>query len=189
MKAISRIVYLPLLFLLPMMAPAARAQDKGEISVSGGYSQQWDLFNAMHGWDASVAGNVMKHLALVADISGYYNSDTFYQTQYKYRNYSFLFGPRYVHAIGSRWTPFAHFLMGGYRQTQNASGSPYYSGSNSRNWFALDLGGGFDIRVSNRFSIRPLQVDLERIGNGDSKGYFGRASFGVVYRLTGTLPK
>ena len=164
---------------------AAKAQERGEISVSGGYSQQWELFAAMHGWDASVAGNVMKHLALVADISGYYNSATFYQTQYKYRNYSFLFGPRYLHTIGSRWTPFAHFLIGGYRQTQHASGSPYDSRSNSGNCFALDLGGGFDIRVSNRFSIRPLQLDLERISNRDSNGYFGRTSFGVVYRLTG----
>jgi hypothetical protein len=172
---------------LMWMAPfAAKAQERGEISVSGGYSQQRELFSAMHGWDASVAGNVMKHLALVGDFSGYYNSDTFFQTKNEYRNFSYFFGPRYTHTIGSRWTPFAHFMLGGYHATRHTSGSSSFSGSQSTSWFALDLGFGFDIRVSKRFSVRPLQLDLERLSNRDSKGYFGRATFGVVYRLTGS---
>jgi hypothetical protein len=175
--------------LVLLAATGASAQERGDISVSGGYSQQWELFNSMHGWDASIAANVMKHLALVGDISGYYNSETVFQSKYEYRNFNFLFGPRYVHTIGSRFSPFAHFMAGGYHASVDRSGASGLPGSESDTWFAMDWGFGFDIRVSNRFSIRPLQLDLERISKKDSSGYFGRATFGVVYRLNGASRK
>ena len=42
--------------------------------------------------------------------------------------------------------------------------------TNSRNAFGMALGGGVDYRLTNRFSIRPLQVDylLTRFREGTS---------------------
>ena len=176
-----------LLSCLILMAPiAGMAQERGEISVFGGYSHQFEGLSTMHGWNASIAGNVMKHLAIVGDFSGYYRTNNSLQTEYKERDYSFLFGPRYVHLIGERWTPFAHFLIGDYRNTRNISGSSYYDGSIATNWLALDIGGGLDIRLNNRISIRPLQLDLARISRGGFHDHYGRVSFGALFRLSGT---
>jgi hypothetical protein len=163
---------------------ASKAQDRGEISVFGGYSYLNDVFSSKHGWNASLAGNVTRHVALVADFSGHYGPESWFQSAN--RNYSFLFGPRYVYTIGKRWTPFAHALIGNFWETQNIGGSPAVpSGSTSTNWLALDLGGGVDIRMSSRISVRALQLDIVRISNGNSHDHYGRVSFGAVFRLTG----
>jgi hypothetical protein len=171
------------LFYLALMTPfAAQAQDRGEISVFGGFSGFSDLFDTMYGWNASIAGNMTKHLALAGDFSGYYNGDSsgwFGNEASHY--YSFLFGPRYIHNIGKRWTLFAQVLLGPYRETLNSDG---YSGSNSRNMMALAFGGGLDIRVTNRFSVRALQFDLVEANKNDSwRCQGGRVSVGAVFRL------
>ena len=49
-----------------------KAQERGEVSVFGGYSYSPELFDSQNGWKASISGNVMTHLALVGDFSGYY---------------------------------------------------------------------------------------------------------------------
>jgi hypothetical protein len=192
MKAISRIVYLPLLFLLPMMVPAARAQDKGEISVFGGYSHSWNI-SANQGWNASIAGNVAKHLAFVADFSESngsvkYSSPNF-RSEDNYRNFGFLFGPRYVNTVRKRWTPFAHALFGLERlrtEGQGTSGLTAFSyGPFAENAFAAAFGGGIDIRLNNRVSVRALQFDGVGIDNNGYWGYYLRASFGAVFRLSG----
>jgi hypothetical protein len=63
-------------------------------------------------------------------------------------------------------------------------------GSNARNMMAIDFGGGLDIRVNNRFSIRALQLDSQNIKknddwDNDDWGAHPRISFGVIFRLTG----
>jgi opacity protein-like surface antigen len=189
MRAVLRncCLYLVLFFLLVTVAPsAADAQDRGEISVFGGYSYLYHLFSAQHGWNASVASNVTKHIALVADFSGHYGSETYLESENTHRDYSFLFGPRYVHTIGKRCTPFAHALIGNYRETHNTSGLPAaYNRSISKNRLALGFGIGLDIRVSDRISIRALQLDIVSIENSGFGDYYGRASFGAVFSLTG----
>ena len=176
-----------LLWALPF---TAKAQERGDVSVFGGYSHRWNA-NAIHGWNASLPGNVTNHMALVADFSGYYWSDSYaassYQSEYQSRNYSFLFGPRYVHTIQKRWTPFAHALVGLERDT----GEGWYSigstrtfyGPSSSHMLALAFGGGIDIRVSNRISVRALQLDGVGLESQGFWGYYLRASFGAVIHL------
>jgi hypothetical protein len=180
------------LFCLMLIAPfTAKAQDRGEISVFGGYSHAWNA-STNHGWNTSIAGNVAKHLALVADFSGSYRtikSSGYFQSEDQYRNYSFLFGPRYVHTIQKRWTPFAHALFGLERETAKGrytSGTTTISyGPYANNVFALAIGGGIDLRVNDRVSVRALQFDGVGLTDNGFWGYYLRASFGVVFRLTG----
>jgi hypothetical protein len=187
-----------LIFFGVWMIPVIEvAQQRGEISLFGAYSNihVWSSLDIeSHGWNASLAGNVTKHFALVADFSGYYNFSSHsysssylsYRVNYKKRSYSFLFGPRYAHTIGKRWTPFAHLLLGLHRETRNSTSSmAMFNGSFGRNYPALDLGAGLDIRVSDRISIRPLQVDGLVFGNfSDLPSGYVRTSFGAVFCLS-----
>jgi hypothetical protein len=178
-----------LVWILPF---TAKAQEKGEISVFGGYSYRWNT-NENHGWHASIAGNIARHLAIVGDFSGHYGSNSYagyaFQTGDRSRGYAFLFGPRYVHTIQKRWTPFAHALVG----VERHSSEGWYSwggetnkisyGPNPDNVFAVAFGGGLDINLCRRISVRALQVDGVGIADGGFWGYYVRASVGVVFHL------
>jgi hypothetical protein len=173
-----------LVFIVALLVPlAANAQDRGEISAFGGFSGLAELFDTNYGWNASVAGNVTRHLALVADLSGYYGSGTkgWFSSPVDHA-YGLLFGPRYVHTIGERWTPFVHAMLGPYQEAGNSIG---FSGSGSRNLLALVLGAGLDIRANSRISIRALQLDMMRVRNRNYDDARGRVSFGVVFHLAG----
>jgi hypothetical protein len=102
-----RKMHLLLLACIALIAPyAVKAQSRGNISVFGGYSYLNQALSSKHGWNVSLAGNVTRHIALVADFSGHSGSISWFQNSDKYSDYSLLFGPRYVHTIGKRWTPF-----------------------------------------------------------------------------------
>jgi hypothetical protein len=172
-------------FIALTMPLAATAQERGEISVFGGYSKSWDLFDpGKQGWDVSVSGNISKHLALVADFSGHYHKnrpDVSYLSVS--RCFSAIFGPRYVHRIGKRLSPFAHIMYGLYQRKQDLSA---YQLANDvpriRNHFAIDLGGGMDVKVNERFSIRAIQLDGLV---GDRRYGYVSTSFGAVFHLAG----
>jgi hypothetical protein len=186
---------LPLIFwlILMLLPTAATAQERGEISVFGGYERTWatERYPAWHG---SIAGNLTKHIALVADASGRYMASSYslpgYQSEEQSRNHTFLFGPRYLRTIKGRWTPFVHMLVGLERQTYKGwydigSTSNSY-GPNSQNLFALAFGGGVDFKIKNRLSLRPLQFDVAGISSqvfSPCWGHYLRTSFGAVIRL------
>ena len=107
------------------------------------------------------------------------------------RTTSFLFGPRFSHRT-KRWTPYVQVLFGGAERSATKSVSavtgentpeppvvtPYglFPGpgvevtaqlSASQTEFAMTAGGGLDIQVSKRFTIRPFAADymLTRFNN------------------------
>jgi hypothetical protein len=167
------------LFCLALMLPfAAQAQERGEISVFGGFSGTTDLWDGKNGWNASLAGNVVKHVALVADISGHYNSGStgWWSGRAPSHSYSYVFGPRYVHTSGQRWTPFAHVLFGAHSETAQGI---------SRTMPALAFGGGLDIRIADWFSLRVPQIDYVKAKDNDRRFDYGRIAVGVVFRLRG----
>jgi hypothetical protein len=185
----KRMIPLFFIFWAGVMPFTVKAQERGAVSVAGGYMYAGDIWDSAHGWNVSVAGNAVKHLALVADFSGFSLSDSWFQSKSAYSNYSLLFGPRFV--TGKQWMPFAHVLYGLYRENKNVTGSPAaYNESSSRSHFVLDLGGGLDIRVSNRVSARLLQLDvIGPLSRGCWFGPFGRVSFGAVIHLNRVSPK
>jgi hypothetical protein len=178
MKRFALLIAVCLMWAMPSTLKAA--QERGEIGVFGGYARSY-MTTFPNGWNASIAANVVKHLAVVADFSGYSRSESNSSYTSKYKSHNFLFGPRAMATIENRWTPFVHFLAGNYRYTYARAESP--NDSSSRSELEMCIGGGLDIKVSDRLAIRPIQVDLMKMGNGDRSGHYGRISFGGVLNL------
>jgi opacity protein-like surface antigen len=165
--------------LLPL---AAQAQETPKAEVFGGYSYlradgDGESTN-VNGWNGSVAVSANKWLSFVSDFSGHYKSfDDGLGSNVDINSHSFLFGPR-VSARGEKVTPFAHALFGGLRSSAGTSGLSFNDSS-----FAMALGGGLDVKVSNRVAIRVAQADyfMTRV-LGDTQNNL-RISTGLVFRL------
>ena len=73
---------------------------------------------------------------------------------------------------GSTVKPFAHVLLGGNRQSIS---------SFSETGFTMAVGGGIDVKVSDRMSIRLIQADYQPVWVDGSSTNQTRFSFGVVF--------
>jgi hypothetical protein len=178
-----------MVLLLPLMASAQEGAPK--VEIFGGYSYVRtdssngnDSLNA-HGFNASLAGNITKHIGLVSEFSrltfsesttnpvrGVINIDASVLT--------YLFGPRITFHRG-KVEPFFHVLLGGARGKARSSGGLFLTVTDHT--FAYAGGVGLDVKVHDNFAIRIAQVDYlgERIG-GETGNNF-RYSVGVVIRL------
>ena len=170
------------------LGTAARAQDPSKFEVFAGYSYVRanpstagvDGFN-LDGGSASIAYHANGWLSAVADFGGYHASDIL-GTGVNGTLSTYLFGPR-VSYRRSRITPFGQLLVGAAHVGD--SGLGFLASSNS---FAMSLGGGLDVRVSRRFSIRPAQVDylltrFDELGAGGRTQNNLRLSTGVVFHF------
>ena len=97
------------------------------------------------GWQTSVAGNFNEKFGLVADFGGQYKNFGSVTAQ----DYQFLFGPQ-LSIRGDKATGFIHGLVGG---THDKFGSAGATG------LMIGIGGGVDIRLSNRLALRAFQFD------------------------------
>jgi opacity protein-like surface antigen len=170
-------------FLLSMMvflmSLTVAAQDTPKVEVFGGYSYVGGNF---HGWNASVAGNVNRWFGLVGDFSdhrGGFDGDQFMERQ---KINSFLFGPRFSLRKHKRVTPFVHALVGPTRVSVRATeNGETFSASDTS--FSVFVGGGVDIKVSDRVAIRAIQIEYGRAHLFDESQSRGRLSVGVVFRF------
>jgi len=150
-------------------AVAGTAQDFSKVDVFGGYSYLRSdpglglASGDGHGWEASAAYNVNKWFSLKADVDGHYCCD---QTMH-----NFLFGPQ-ISFRGEKVTPFVHGLVGGSHGTS--------TGGFSTTVMAFALGGGLDIKWTDRVSLRLAQVDYLGTRYGDATQNNLRVSAGIV---------
>ena len=82
--------------------------------------------------------------------------------------FTFLFGPRLTFRSKSAFTPFFDLGFGGVRVGLSCANNTSCSGlSYSKTAFGLAVGGGFDIKLSKKFSLRPVQAEYlyTRFGN------------------------
>jgi hypothetical protein len=165
-----------LLIGILLSSAAALAQETPRFQLFGGYSYT-HLSGAagsgnLHGWNASLSGNVTGHLSLVADFAGGYDRSS----GTKVDVHTFLFGPQ-VTKRAKRADLFAQALFGVGRAGISASG---IGASNTS--FATALGGGVDVHAGSRVSFRVAQIDylLTRFG-GNSQNNL-RVSTGLVIR-------
>ncbi len=138
-----------LLVLCLMLSAFSVAQEFPQVEVFGGYSYM-RFANALNlnGWNGAMQYNVNRTVGIKADVSGHY--DTPYGAL---NSYSFLFGPVFSTRVEG-FTPFLHALAGANRISTSIDGL-----SASDTAFAMAFGGGVDIKVAHRFSVRPVQVD------------------------------
>jgi len=87
--------------------------------------------------------------------------------------FTFLFGPRLTFRSKSPFQPFAELNFGGMRIGISCENNPsnctdnFGTGSRSKTAFAMTVGGGFDIKLSKKLSLRPVQAEYlyTRFGN------------------------
>lgn len=123
-----------------------------------------------HGWDAQAQYNVNHWLGFAADVSGRSGTPLVSSRLGNLSGlpnatgYSFLGGPVATFRNKSRLTPFVHALFGVDRSSLSAStitglASPVSTLATTYTDVAAALGGGLDVKISQRFALRLPQVD------------------------------
>jgi opacity protein-like surface antigen len=168
------------LVILLAAAVMVTGQETPKAELFGGYSWAGGNF---HGWNASVTGNVNEWFGVTADFSGHYGGERAGAFEERQRAHSFLFGPRFALRSNKKLKPFVYALFGGvnFSVTLNASGRRL--GSASDTGFNMALGGGLDIKISERLAVRAFQLDYFRPRLFDESHNRGRLAFGLVLRL------
>jgi outer membrane protein with beta-barrel domain len=113
-------------------------------------------FNCVGG-SAALAYNFTSRIGIAADLGGCdYLNNTVAGNKVNGNVFTFLFGPRITFRNHTPFTPFFDVNFGGARLSlDNATADT----SSTKTAFALTVGGGFDIRLTKRFSVRAIQAD------------------------------
>jgi opacity protein-like surface antigen len=176
---------LGLLVLLLAVSPVVLAQEHyPRLEIFGGYSYfRSDQFanreslNAP-GYAFSLAGNVSKHVGLVAEVSRHHGDVTFPNLQpnpeVEATTTTFLFGPRFS-THGEGVSLFGHLLLGGLKTSAEGFGS--------ETDFALAVGGGIEFAVSERVAVRAIQLDYLPSRGEDRWAHNFRAQVGLVFKF------
>jgi len=163
--------------LLALFSAAAMAQEMSapKAEIFGGYQYtRFDGGTNANGWNTSVAGNLNRWFGIAGDFSGAYKS----QNGVSFNTYTYTFGPVVSLRNNEKFTPFAHFLAGGFHSTASFAG---VSGSDSG--FAMMFGGGIDVKATRHVAVRAVQFDwLSLHANGSSDNNNMRLSTGLLFR-------
>lgn len=158
---------------------AAQDNDK-RFEVFGGYSYMTiddhrsnnpiDHVGSLDGFNVAGTFFVTKRFGITGDFSAGFRSGTEVVTagtlDHKSRNYSFYAGPHYRFSNSTRVTPFVHALMGASNNRFSyllTSGTTLTKVSQYTTDFAMALGGGLDVRVHKRISLRLFQIDYNPV--------------------------
>jgi opacity protein-like surface antigen len=153
------------------------------------------------GFEFSVIRNFSNHFGLKADFSAHFSNEASrgpitactpacttatQDNQLKTRVYNFLGGPEFKARNHTRFTPFVHALAGvAHTSATFTTTGPTFNFvlKKSDNSFAMALGGGLDIRATNKVSFRgsmdynPVFVHDSTSGTRD----LVRFSLGVLF--------
>jgi hypothetical protein len=197
----------------------ARRPETPKVELFLGYSRFGTASNdtvtgnrmvGLNGGSASVAYNFNRYLGIVGDFGGY--NDTQIQLTGTGVNqpfdvdssgtaYTYLFGPRLSYRNRSRFTPFAQILAGGVHASAVDVSNCAGAGCTllpAQDSFAFVGGGGLDIRLTHRISIRAVQAEymltrFQGVANGVSTGSSDsqndlRLSSGLLFAFGGREP-
>jgi hypothetical protein len=163
----------------------AAAQDHSRVDIFAGYQfthvalgQNINGIN-LHSWNASVSGYFNKYLGISADFSGGYGNPFGVNT----KMYPYLIGPIARFPRHTKMTPFGHVLFGGAHLNASSLGL-----SGSDNSFSWEMGGGVDVYLNSRFSVRLVEADWLRTQFADSKQSNFRCSGGVIIKFRRANP-
>jgi len=163
-------------------------------------------FNCLGG-GGTVQINLTSMFAIASDLGGckFSNNNLAIGTKVNGSQFTYLFGPRLTFRNASPFTPFFELNFGGDRLAitcknsatacVNATGGNTYS----KNAFAMTVGGGFDIKINKKFSLRPIQAEylytrfgnqcaLAVCGNNNNQNSF-RLKSGIVVGWGGSASK
>jgi opacity protein-like surface antigen len=184
-----------LLFVLAMLLALpilASAQELPRSEIFGGYSyMRLDADNQtdqdLNGFNLSYTYNFNSFLGATAEFSAFFGTTQVASglttTTVDQDNYFYLFGPKFTFRGNERFTPFAHVLLGAVTQDVNSQVVTGVATTNNTQ-FAMALGGGLDVSVTERISLRAIQADyvLTRLVANTNQNNI-RASAGFVLKL------
>jgi opacity protein-like surface antigen len=165
--------------LLLMAAGTVAAQDFPKVETSpafmyirtapvGGGTQD---FNCAGG-GGTFAYNLSSMLGIAADMDAckIFSLSNAYGigTQVSGSQFTYLFGPRLTLRNSSKFTPFFEASFGGDHLSLKCNSNSTCAGATfSANAFAMAVGGGFDIKLTSKISLRPVQAEYwyTRFGN------------------------
>jgi opacity protein-like surface antigen len=163
---------LVVLALFSLLSIPAFAQDEAPaFEIFGGYtlahSSDWDQTG--NGFAAALTGNVNKTFGVTGEF-GFYDFDGG-------KGYTYMAGPQIGYRAGAV-RPFGEALFGG--TTLKGDGD-----ASSESHFSMSFGGGLDLALSDKISIRPAKLDLLTIRppEGGDWANFLRYSAGVVFKF------
>jgi outer membrane immunogenic protein len=146
------------------------AQDLPAWEISAGYTfvrtnappGQCGCFS-MNGGNGAIAYRFSDYFSVAADVAAVRSGNVDGSNQGLTLT-SYQFGPRFAVPLHSRITPFGEVLVGG----AHASGLSYGSNGISSNAFAATIGGGLDLNLTRRISLRLVEADyyVTRFPNG-----------------------
>ena len=125
-----------------------------------------------NGVELSITGNPHRYIGIKGDFSWHQKTDNFVNgadnASLRYRTGQFLGGVQFKDnkLDGSHLRPFAHVLVGLAHQSVTVRGTldsdPFDEDFTSNN-FAMAFGGGLDVRINNRVSLRVIQAEYNPI--------------------------
>ena len=136
---------------------------------------------SLYGGGGSAAFHLTNHFSIVADVG--IDHFTGLPPALSSTMYTYLAGPRYTARRVRRFVPFAQALLGGGRLNANSGG--IHAGENA---FVMAIGGGVDLPLAGRLSIRLIQADylltrFDRNFGSSATQNDVRVSAGVVFRF------
>lgn len=193
-----------LLFVIPIVLltslPSA-AQDVPAVEIFGGYSLISNEGINLNGFSAAVEGNLNRHFGIVGEFNygrkaGWKSvQEAFdYSINATFNGFLFMGGPRFSYRM-KRARAFGHFLAGAYRLNTSynqLNRGVSSSGVTSSTRFSMAIGGGIDIVLTDRISVRPVQLDWLNVRYGRNDQYSDssnrwdgmvRYSAGIVFRV------
>ena len=162
----------------------------------------------LNGFNFSETSYLTKRFGIVGDFSAHFRKNTFSQSglteassgNVRRQSYNLLVGLQFRFSNQSRLTPFVRAMAGAqinrneFENLLGSDGTTRISFSQTAADFALGFGGGLDVKVNRRISIRAFQFDYIPVFERDRDNYLGtglfragrvnntaRFSFGVVF--------
>jgi len=146
--------------LLVIFCQTAIAQDIPKFELAAAYTASSRVFGpTCHGGGAALTYNVRSWFGGVADVGLCGREST---TIASSTMFTYLVGPRVSYR--RRLTPYAQILVGGAHESANT--------------FAMTIGAGLDIRITDRFAIRLIQPEYLNAAREEF-----RIQTGVVFAL------
>lgn len=174
--------------VLALIAMPAFAQGQGPVEISASYL---NVGGTMHGWSADVSKMVTPHLTVLLEVDQSNGADC-RGCEPVYHDLAVLGGVRYSWRRGGRFTPSLQMLGGVLHSRSDPYyadlifAPPYYTASETADYFALQPGAGLTVMVTPRVGVR-MQTDLQfAIPNqSEYEGFsvFPRVAVGAVFRL------
>ncbi len=173
----KKVAVLAILVTAFSIASFAQRPDTKTGEIYGGFTHMTGDIGK-NGWNISGAYNFTRWVSGEADLAGYYGSEEAFGFKATDHVHTYMFGPKVAfNTQDERFTPWAHFLIGGGRETGKIPNAELKDSA-----LTWALGGGADWHLNERVAARG-KVDAIRtnfFSNGDTHLRWG---IGLVYNF------